>query len=195
MFTVNSISFAQSINKIETKVNISNDVRMTITSTEDLALELGVIPGSIFGGASIAPRWFEVITNSKSVIVPLNEYKDKISKYSRILRDDQVNADLMVSPKETKFARISTMGINARQNKYESGGIVDPEGNSLILIYFDRPAHITGKSYIGSKPVIHDIQVTSEGFYWIKYISGLEEDTMTTINSSIKAEFLIGIKN
>lgn len=188
----NSVSFAQSLLDLEAEVLISDDVKTRIGAREQLVLELGIIPGSIFGPPALAPKRFIEIPASQSISVPLSEFKNTISNYIKVLTDAPINSELIVIPSEVRFARVSTLSVNTNTNKYENSGVINANGDFLILAYFDRPAAVNGKTYIGTKPVNHNIQIAAEGFHWLEYINGTNSDTITNINSSVNAQFVIG---
>jgi hypothetical protein len=73
--------------------------------------------------------------------------------------------NLNVSPSDAKFALVATMC-----DKYFSG-FASELGKALSLMYFDRPAQITGDISMDGYVTKYNLSIPSAGFYFIEFAS------------------------
>jgi hypothetical protein len=140
----------------------------------DLAFVLGAIPGAIGGSAKQAFAKLD-IGRQESVRLNLDELSARAKRQAAEL-DESTSSWLQITPQDARFARVATLvWFSTRQPVQEAIGFVDSEtGNTLTLLYFDRPCRLTGNHVFpatasrGAMMVDYDLKVESAGFVWME---------------------------
>lgn len=85
-------------------------------------------------------------------------------------------------PADTRLARLTPDAL--QRNGINPVGTVEwSDANAhrpLMLVYFDRPARITGSYLRGGETTRYDIRVVAAGYVWIAGIRVSEHDTLYT---------------
>jgi hypothetical protein len=141
----------------------------------DVSLALGAIAGSIGG---IPDRTLQVVRISKlsAIEINLGTFEAAVGQQAVTMTAAAAASGLRIDPVDTRFARASTL-LN------HSGALRGPlvvefadkdSKNVLILMYFDRPCHLTGTKEIadrtrgGEKPtLVYDVIVEKPGLSWL----------------------------
>lgn len=135
-----------------------------LTKREAVYLELGVIPGALYGSPLDEPLWYiDMSEVSAPAFDPVN-FARELKKYAKPAVESSYQIEVI--PKNTKFLRVSTLGVDAQDKKYLNGGLRDEKGDYLMLAYFDRPCRITGQADFDEDGIYeHDIKIEKPGIY------------------------------
>ena len=195
---LSSFCYGNPLDTFEARVVISKEVERTIDSPTDILIELGVIPGAIYGNPQEAPAWFEPIEARSKVSIPINRVQSDFHELAEILTKEAIELGLEIKPKDARIARVSMFGVDKRTREHQSthdhiyGAFHNREGDFLILVYFDRPCDITGIVYWGLKPMNHSLHVETSGFYWIHVTQGKERYELNILSSLPDVQIKIG---
>jgi hypothetical protein len=90
---------------------------------------------------------------------------------------------LHIEPAEARVARLAPMVLQA--DGIEPVGRTDwVDGDSrrtLLLLYFDRPASISGLGAMGGRPLRYSIQAAGAGYVWVGQQVGADETVYTVV--------------
>lgn len=127
---------------------------------EGLQLLFPAIPGGIFGTpSSTVLDYVEVHDHTFTLNLPAN-----INEIAQPYSMDQLD----ISPETLKIVRVETFH-SVPNGPIGKGAFKNSEsGNLLILIYFSKPARITGELINGYDVYIHDIAIKQAGWNWIE---------------------------
>ena len=127
---------------------------------ESFRLSVPFRTGSIYGNPTSGSYPEAVVLPDYRFEIDLNQGHNLL--LSSLVETHFVSNDLRVEPSDTRIARISPALTDPDEDS--SLGItnwVDPEtDHTLMLLYFDRPARVTGNRY--------DIEVTEPGYVWVE---------------------------
>jgi hypothetical protein len=130
----------------------------------DLAFVMGAISGSISGYADRRHMLTFPIGQAASVKLDLTRLGE-LSAQAATAGEGMSSVE--ISPRETRFARVATIGWS---NAYARGsaGFIDAETrDGLLLAYFDRPCRLSGTSVRGGQTDVYDVTVDSAGWVWL----------------------------
>ena len=151
---------------IELKLNALTQVTKKADEKGNIFLELGVIPGAIYGAPLNQPKWYVDLYNSSKPTFNYTAFEDNFKLYAKSLIPNKYSADLKVEPANTQFVRASTFGIDFKEKKHLSGGLINDDGDFLFLMYFDRACKITGDNDFGNEGIFrHEIDIPKAGLY------------------------------
>lgn len=90
---------------------------------------------------------------------------------------------LRISPAEARLARLAPLILET--DGIEPLGRVawfDPgSGESLMLLFLDRPAAINGSTVVAGRRLRYAISVPTPGYVWVEKRGGAEEDVYTVV--------------
>lgn len=133
---------------------------------------LGSIPGTIFGDPQ-APYVRIPISAEQVLSIDLNRLQE-VGKQATRINAYAVKFGWKIDPVETRFTRISTtFDYISSPTTVKKVGFFDLAANDvLLLVYFDRPCHLTGT--INLPPgrsdftqYVFDVTIDKAGFSWL----------------------------
>jgi hypothetical protein len=145
----------------------------SVRHTGDIIVIFGIIPGQIYGATRDAPfKVFRAPVNSPFPL-DLGEMTTYLHRKSKTLRDDTYAKGLIVTPPDTRFARLATLAMDDATKKGVPGsGFLDGASrDGLVLIYVDRACTITGTQELMGEHHHYDVTLRDPGFHWI-HIAG-----------------------
>jgi hypothetical protein len=152
--------------------NIGGDVIRPQERPVKAFVTFGAISGTMLGSAP-GPKLAVPIDLGQALSIDMNELQTYMSQHSATLTATPgVTSTLQIDPIDTRFARV------AHFVRYESAPrapgptrFVDSGSkDNLLLVYFDRPCHLTGTlTYGGAEPGSREYDVVIEhvGLNWL----------------------------
>jgi hypothetical protein len=148
----------------------SNEQRINVDPARKNGLQFlfPIIPGKIFGTpinkyAAITP-----VTKEGSFLFRVPENMDKEAQQ---VPPSVINKGVNIQPIDTKILRLGTFHyLNTYGNRLGGGGFaIKNKKQFLILVYFSKPAEITGTISLpqNNETTIHNISVNSKGWHWL----------------------------
>lgn len=148
------------------KAQITEAIKGKINKREAIYLELGVIPGALYGKPIDEPFWYIDMNEDSAPSLDFARFPRELNNYAENWKDIEANNGLIMTPSNTKIMRLSTFGFDVENKKYLAGGLQDEKGNFIILVYFNKPCTITGIKDFGASGVFnHNITIDSAGLY------------------------------
>jgi hypothetical protein len=132
---------------------------------------LGSIPGTIFGDPQ-APFVRVSLDADHSLSIDLNRL-DELGKQASPINSYAVEFGWKIDPMETRFSRVSTTFDHISQPDVKRVGFFDLGANdALLLVYFDRPCHLTGTISLPPgrsdfSQYVFDVIIENAGFSWL----------------------------
>jgi hypothetical protein len=132
----------------------------------------GAIPGSIYGNPQ-SPRVTMNVDTDAGLIMDFSQFKD-MSEQATTITPFAVKSGWNMVPADTRFTRVGTsvdfVGASHRPSRI---GFADSNSkDTLLLVFFDRPCHLTGTIIIppqkgeASKNVF-EVTIKKAGFNWL----------------------------
>jgi hypothetical protein len=134
---------------------------------------LGSIPGTIFGNPQ-AP-FISVATDAdQSFSVDLDRLR-VLSDRATTINDLGLALGGKISPSETRFIRVATdfEYVGSPTAAHRIGFFDLATNDSLLLVFFDRPCHLTGIANLPPRPegeitkYVFDVTIDQAGFNWL----------------------------
>jgi hypothetical protein len=87
-------------------------------------------------------------------------------------------SQLRIEPAGARIARLAPMVLQADgiERVGRANWIDADTRRTLLLLYFDRPARITGRLVGGGKPIRYSIHAAAEGYVWVGQEPGADEN-------------------
>jgi len=135
---------------------------------KDLVLQLGVIPGSVWGQSKAMLQTVH-IGHDSVVQLDLAGLSAKAGRQVAQLRQRE-GESLQVSPPDTQFARVATgVWFSNRTVEFAIGFYDSETTDSLTLLYFDRPCRLSGSAVYAKSAsrFDYDVETESSGLVWM----------------------------
>jgi hypothetical protein len=134
-------------------------------------LRIAVITGS-FNGAVNGPDVAQVKTEIRGkVTLDLRALTEKLTSLAEPLRRDATEGELLITPKETRFARLATLVAYPENGKPVGGATFRrSRDEALLLVYFDRACRVLGVVHRPRGEISYDISAPRRGMYVIKLV-------------------------
>lgn len=149
---------------------------------QPVTLFFPVISGAIFGRPG--NNLMQVVTTKPGDSFYLSLPGNAIGHADFLLQPE-----LVIIPADTKLLRLGTFHMYPDyQDKIGSGAFIDrTNSDALALVYFSKPASISGIIYDNKDSYEHEITITNPGWNWIK-ISQLSKHKyrLSTYDGSIE---------
>ena len=146
----------------------------SMVETERYYLQLGIIPGAFYGSPLDDPFWYVDLADPARTALSLDSFVNEIKNFILQNRHYERYEDLRVTPENTRFARISTLGFDLEKEESFGSGFTE-DGRAFMLAYFDRACTVVGVAELEDGEIyIHDLQIPSAGFYRIYLEEGQE---------------------
>ncbi|WP_139309728.1 hypothetical protein [Teredinibacter haidensis] len=137
-----------------------------IVSPDKIYLELGVIPGALYGAPYNEPSWYIDLYPENQPEIDVTVLSKALKKYASKMTGNPINNGLVLEPNQTKFVRVSTFGSAPNEFIRFSGGLEDEYGNFLVLAYFDRKCTLRGTKDFGEEGIYHhNLVIDGPGLY------------------------------
>ena len=96
--------------------------------------------------------------------------RTRAEQSAAILTREATEAGLVTTPKETRVARMATVVVNPETKKGVGGATFRNRATheSLIVVYFDRPCHLTGVVHAQNNEVTYGVSVGEAGLHLLK---------------------------
>lgn len=139
----------------------------------DATVELGAIPGEIFGDRGPGLVTESVNATSAAFELDLDRLTRLSAQKAAVMTQTASDAGWKITPANTRMLRISTdIGLAAHRYRLTTAFADAPSANLLILAYFDRPCHVTGTIQTGraGRPPhtsAIDVKVKKAGLHWL----------------------------
>jgi len=172
------------INLTATYFDYSNDMILNDAVEPGTRLTFPFISGNIFGTVSNEILLDVTIDVNNQAVITLNESIFTSMTEPEIISIEAANYGLSIEPADARFGRLGTFAITSGGQSVAADGygLYDGATNSyFMIVYFDRPARLTGTYTEGSNTVNVDINVSSAGFYAVKSSEELASN-MRTVN-------------
>ncbi len=127
------------------------------------------IPGQIFGNPIHEALFIVKLKIGEKVKFDLNKAEQTLKKSITPLKKVTSTKGLSITPQATRFSRIATYSYDASTDKaIGAGGFLDISSREkLLLMYFDRPCTLIGKTKGGGDEADLNIKILSTGFHWL----------------------------
>ena len=146
-------------------------VQSELNRPADISLFLGGIGGAFYGPSPTIQMI--PIGQQTEIKIDLDSLETQLNALAVKLKQPADQRFLVVDPADTRFARVGVMLSKTiwMSGKY-SAGFMNPEtGNTYLLMWFDRPCHITGKLIenlgYGKAVGTVDLTINERGFTWV----------------------------
>ena len=176
--TSNALSQELQVTKIPLQaVFVDKDNRRVKSASlpKQVLLSMPLITGDYLGYPNTPPIFVQKITVGSQVTLNIDEQLETIAKLSAPISKEAEVAGLVVSPKQTRFARFASLASQADDvNKGVGSGKFQGEqaDESLLMMYFDRPCKLSGVSRGSSSRTAFDVEIPKAGIYFIKLTPG-----------------------
>ncbi len=158
-------------------------------------LNFRLTPGALAGGVMTEGQQSTFVEPGDPLTVDMDHLQRLIEPYAGSMVDTRVNKDVVVEPADTRFARVGVFAYDPLTQKSlgPSGfNVLESDAEELFLVYFDRPAAITGSYQEGEILIEYHINTDRAGFAWLKVIK-LEPSLMVVANHSYTGSEFIAL--
>ena len=141
-----------------------------------------VIPGAIVGAVLTEGQYSTFAYIGKTFTIDSKELLESVEPYATPLLATPYNVDTVVRPQSTKLLRVGTFAYDALSGEFLGAtGLTLPGSDihQLFLVYFDRPASLTGSFIDGEYAVEYDVHIDHAGFSWLKAVK--EESSLLRV--------------
>ena len=136
------------------------------------------IVGDLYGSANTGGFVAPVSRGSGGFTLDLNRTQKALE--SELAPTEFGLRFLRIVPAKARIARLIPIAL--QRDGIDPVGTVEwrdePSRNPLMLVYFDRPAHIEGSLTRGGETIRYDIRAAKPGYVWIGGIRAGEHDTL-----------------
>ncbi len=151
---------------VHLKLKQTKVVSDNFDTPDTLFLELGIIPGSLYGAPLKDKYWMIDMSLESKPSIDLKRFGSEIVGYSAANIESEYNKGLNIEPASTKYLRLSTFGYDAGKDMFLSGGLEDDEENFIMLAYFSEPCTLLGEIDFGVEGIYkHDIRISEAGLH------------------------------
>ena len=149
----------------------------------DFRIAFPLIGGSLFGKPTTPLLFAPEVDARYSFSIDLRNANPQV--LSALKEDTQVADDLIISPRETKFARVATFTLDpAMSHRVGFTGWLDGETRELlILAYFDRPCRLKGNLSEADQQYRYDVVIPKGGYTWLRFRRINEHTTDVVLTS------------
>ena len=139
------------------------------------------IVGDLYGSANTGSFVVPVSLTPGSFTLDLNRTQQALQ--SELGPTDFELHFMRIAPRDARLARLAPVAL--QRDGIEAVGAMDwrdaHSGTSLMLVYVDRPAWITGTFSRGGATLRYDIRVPKPGYVWIGAIRAGEHATLYAV--------------
>lgn len=168
---MSSASCVQKTSDIKVVVEVINEARNPVPSYSDfLTIRVVVIEGSIWGPPGKEENLAERVEVGSVVSLDTGRLLQMGSRYASTVSADTSNVELVVSPREMRFARLGTFAVKPLTNRpIGSGSFLDKQSRDfLALLYVDRPGLISGTLRAGNIEGKVLVSIDKAGLHWVR---------------------------
>lgn len=113
----------------------NTDFLSTDANVEKLYLELGVVPGGLYGNVKSRPKWYVHLNPGSITNFDFANFENNFLRYAKA--NNNRYDSLKIDPIETKIARVSTFGLDRDTGKRYGSELLDNESRVIMLAYFE----------------------------------------------------------
>ena len=176
------------------ELNLTPELLELKQQPNSIFFQMGVIPGELYGSPKSKPVWLVDLHNAASLDIA--SFETQLETHIDVHDHSFSINNYVVTPSNTKFARLSTFGFNKKKDLIIGGAVKDVSGNHVVLTYFDQACSITGTVTFAhsGREVKHDIQIPQKGWYQIAYIGKNKKYTAKVAESQAQLRLFIPYK-
>jgi hypothetical protein len=176
---------------ISLKPSMSEEAFGKATDNHAMQLDLGVIPGALYGSPLKNPRWFVNLSDSYASNLNITKFEIELSKAAKT-HDGSLPYSLNVNPADTKFVRVSTFGLIANSKTRFGGAFQNNSNEYVLLVYFDKACSVSGTVNFGKEGIYtHEIEIPKAGIYTLVISGSGVKKTVKTIQLSENLNVLL----
>jgi hypothetical protein len=140
----------------------------------EVLLQLSFFAGQIAGRVNTPQTVSIPVHIGATTSLDLKDIHMTAEQSAAILNREATKAGLVTTPKETRVARLATVVVNPETKKGVGGAIFRSRATheSLLVVYFDRPCHLTGVVHAQNNEVTYDVSVENAGLHLLKIAKG-----------------------
>jgi hypothetical protein len=135
-------------------------------------IQFPVIPGAIIGEVLTDAVFSTFALIGKNLTIDFDMVGPNIIPYATPMLATNYNSGLSITPLQTSILRVGTFAYSTQTGELLGltglGIIGSKDISQLILVYFDRPASLTGTSRVRGSIIEYDIDIDSAGFSLLK---------------------------
>ncbi len=162
---------------------VSEEIKHKMNEGQSVYLQLGVIPGAIYGAPQKEPEWYIDLNENLNPTLDFERLELELLKIAKP-QDASLTYSLKIEPVYTKLVRVSTFGYDKKSKTLLSGRLSDESNNAILLVYFDRACTVTGSLDFGKKGIFnHKIEIPHAGLYRLIIIKGGKDSVVTATQS------------
>jgi hypothetical protein len=153
-----------------------------------------VIAGNISGGVTSSDLIQLKIKVGMPTILDLGDLITAVTSLAAPLTKEAAAAGLVVTPKETRFARFATLVANPETGKGVGGARFETTevDQTILLVYFDRPCQLSGVVRDRDNSIYFDVRVTSRGMHLLLVARDGQSNARVT-HAAVPSVFILGI--
>ena len=144
-----------------------------VSLPEVASLRMAPIAGALAGPVSALPIFKLDIRIGEPAKLDLGQKKAEIERAAAPLTRAAADAGLVIVPPETRFARLSTIAASAGdadKGLGSTGFRSAAAGESLMMVYFDRPCTLSGVIRNRGSRVVYNIEIAKPGVHLIRLV-------------------------
>jgi hypothetical protein len=141
------------------------------STAKELLLVFSPISGQIDGFYASPPLQTVHARPAGRFLLDLRMMTGKIDAASTTLVKNGFTRGLVMTPQETRFARVATQARDAATDKGIGATVfLEPTSRDyLVMVFVDRSCAYTGTVRIGNDIVEYDVRLEHGGFHWLRY--------------------------
>lgn len=135
-------------------------------------LQFPLIPGAVIGDVLTEAKYSTFASIGQDLTLDLKSIRDSFQPYATPLLATDYNTGLNMNPADTRLLRVGTFAYSPGSGEMLGatglGIVASQEIQQLILVYFDRPASLTGSVRENDILFEYDIHLNYSGFFLVK---------------------------
>ncbi len=148
-----------------------------------VSFRIGLIAGNLYGKVNSPVLVQYLLTVGEPSTLDLATMKPTIERLAVPLTDSATRDGLVVIPRETRLARLST--VVAHPNTEKGVGAASfrgsPPSETLVIVYFDRPCKVSGSVRGPTATVSYDVTIEKRGVYMLRIVRDSPEAARVTM--------------
>jgi len=162
-------------------VYLAADLRTPVVAPGALRLQFPYISGDLYGAPTTGDFLQPILDAQRRFTLDLNVSHAALLKS---LEPAEFSLPyLQVQPAEARFARLAPLAVQADgiEQVGQAEWLDAATGQTLLLLYFDRPARISGATLASGRPLRYDIRATAPGYVWVAREKRAAEDAFVVV--------------
>lgn len=152
------------------KINASRQVIEPPVLSAPVSVRLPLIPGELYGRPTGGPVLTIPVSFGSPFALRLDDLEAKTKPHVVANSGTMRDKGLTIEPMETQFARFGTFFVvEMKERKFGDGAIQGARtSDPLMLVYFDRPCTIKGRSQEGEEESEYAVDIPNEGVHLLR---------------------------